>query len=307
MKKFILHSFLFFIFAPFLLSVLDIAISPMLLQRDRLLIWHEIYHQNINCEIAFFGSSRCQQFFDCNITEQDLERACYNFGISNAKIDITCLCLEYYLQQNIKPKYITLEVGYLTLLNDTIFNCHYQLSPLMYMNPSIYDYIKKYQGFDIKQVWIPLYRYSGYFGTIVKGALANYHTSNGFVPVNGHWKDMILGARINNDTLLTIDSSRIKFLDRFVDLCAKYNIKLNFVYVPEHTNYKDFYNNKQEIVEYYQEYAKNKGIPFKDFSADTIFNSDTSYFYNIEHVNKYGAAKFTRDYFVPYFKQLYNL
>lgn len=304
MKRFAVRLNLFCIISLFVFSLTDIIISPLLFPKS---VWHTINHDHIDCEIAFFGSSRCQQFFDCNIIEETLSHNCYNFGISNAKIDITCLCLDYYLQHQKPPKYATLEVGYLTLLNDTKFDHHYQIFPLLFLNQSVFDYVKCYNGFDIKQVWIPFYRYSGYMEPVLKGFESSNYSIKGFIPVNGSWNSNVLGARINNDTSLTIDSSRIKFLDRLVDLCAKYNIKLNFVYVPEHTNYKDFYNNKQEIVDYFQEYAKNKEIPFKDFSADSIFNSDTSYFYNIEHVNKYGAAKFTRDYFVPYFKQLYNL
>ncbi len=302
MKRFILHSLLFSLILSLLLCITDIRFSPLLFPDS---VWYKIYHNKIDYEIAFFGSSRCQEYFDCSIIEQSIGHTCYNFGMPNAKIDISCLCLDYLLQHNQRPKYATLEVGYITLFNNSTLDHHYHIYPLMYLHPSVYNYVKKYQGFDSKQIWIPLYRYSGYIGSIIKETISKDNTIKGFVPVHKYWKYNVLGAHFNKS--VPIDSSRIKFLDRFVDLCVKNNIKLNFVYVPEHTNYKDFYNNKQEIVEYFQEYAKNKGIPFKDFSADSIFNSDTSYFYNIEHVNKYGAAKFTRDYFVPYFKQLYNL
>ncbi|MBP5368186.1 MAG: hypothetical protein J6Z01_07035 [Bacteroidales bacterium] len=308
MKRFIIHSLFFCIILPSILFVVDLGFSPLLLQRqENNSVWYEIYHNNTNCEVAFFGSSRCLLYFDSDIVEKSLGKSCYNYGISNAKIDISCLCLEYLLQHvNQTPKYITLEVGYLTLNNDTIFDHHYQLYPLIFLNPSYFNYIHKYNGFDSKQVWIPLWRYSGYIGTMLKGAIPNNKLHKGFFPADAEWGYSQLGARNNNNSSFQLDSTKIEFLDRFVSLCEKNFIKLNFIYVPEHTDYKLFYNNKDEIVGFFKEYAHNKGIPFKDFSTDTTFNSDTTNFFNIEHVNKHGAEKFTRDYFVPYFKQLYN-
>ena len=88
------------------------------------------------------------------------------------------------------------------------------------------------------------------------------------------------------------------YLDRIVDLCRSKNIHLFLVSPPTSTMQQLNIGNYQEANDYYQSYAKEKGVPYHNMNMlkdrDTIFND--SAFYDKGHLCEKGAADASRIY-----------
>lgn len=305
-KKYIIKNILFLAIGIVILYIIDYPISIALRPLGQNIVWKNIYENKIDADIVFFGSSRALRTFDAGFIEKATKIKSYNLGITNAKIEISTLCLHEYLKHcTHKPKYAFLEVGYLTMDSTNNFDNHFQLFPYLLFNREGFNFIKNYNGFKEYYLYLPLIRYSGYFKKLANMSMF-YKGENpeyGFFPYDWHWNQYVSFTSQDSTRVIPLTKSKKKYLDSFVELCRNNEIELYLIYVPEHKNYPKYYCNKDSIIEYYRNYAQNNDLGFKDFSADTIFNKDTALFYNVEHVNKKGAEKFTKEYFIPYLKE----
>jgi hypothetical protein len=92
---------------------------------------------------------------------------------------------------------------------------------------------------------------------------------------------------------IKVDTNSVKEFNDLITICEKQNIKLYFVFSPEYVNVQPMFLNRDAIFAYYSDAAKLHKIPFLNYSRDTI-STDTSYFYNSEHLNQHGSEVFTR-------------
>ncbi|MCQ2974927.1 MAG: hypothetical protein MJ211_08960 [Bacteroidales bacterium] len=313
MGKFILKAALFCLLTITISYSLDIFISKAFRPGNTCYAWNDIYNNNVNSDIVIFGSSRAIQHFDSQIIEDSLSVSAYNLGLAGARIDISYLrLLELKKYAKKMPKIITLEVGFNTLENEYQMYLHHQIFPFMLFNKNVYECTKHLEGFSKDQYWIPILRYSGYIFKCYENSLlknSNIITTKGYIGFDNHFDSKGFEERKKENFSKThiIDSLHLNFLEKFVCFCSKENIQLNFVYTPEYYYGRKFFKNRLEVITFFQKYSESLGIPFKDFSNDTIINYNTEYFRDVQHLNKRGAEKFTSEMYIPWIKELYGL
>lgn len=158
-------------------------------------------------------------------------------------------------------------------------------------------------GFNKYLYLIPLIRYSGYIPTFYNNRpySNNYNEYRGFDRINITWEHIPFYKQ-----KITISEKKIYYLQKFIDECKNNNIKLNFVNVPDFVEVKKLVENYTEVQEYIKQFADKNNIPFDNYSQ-VYFSNDSSYFYNIRHLNGKGADKFCNEFYIPLMKKLYQL
>ncbi len=308
MKKFCIKILLFLVLTYSVSLIIDIGISKIAQPRGEYSSWKDLYDNNINADLLVFGSSRAMNQFNIQIIEDSLNRSAYNLGLSSARIEMSLLRLIEHLRVcSNKPKYVTLEIDWLTIDNEKFLYTPWQIFPYMLFNSNIYTYTHHFKGFNNHFYIIPLARYGKYFFEIFKNRYRTYaRNSNvepkGYVAFKGHWNGNTNIGEIN----ASIHPEEIKYLNEFVTVCKSNKIKLNFVYAPEYIEATKIVKNRDVVIDYIKKYADEHSIPFIDFSQEE-FCSDTTFFYNNRHLNSLGADKFTSEYYVPWIKELYEL
>lgn len=308
MKKFIKKCVVYFIiwYIPSLL--IDFAFSKMVQPSGDLYSWNDIYSNNVNADLIIFGSSRTHFGFNSKIIEDSLNIKVYNLGLINSRIQIDYLrLLEHLRICTYKPKYVTLEIDYFTFETINSINRHWQVFPYLLYNYNMFQCTYGMDGFKKGYYFCPLARYWGNIVDIIKNCnedlVKNYY--KGYCPVyvkfNPQWTP-------EEDTIkmtATIDQNKLVFLSKFIKTCKDNNIKLNFVYAPEFYIVSNLVTNRDSIADMIKQIAQQNNIPYADMSHPT-FNKDTSYFFDMRHVNWRGADKFTSEYYIPWIKELYG-
>ncbi|MBP5367659.1 MAG: hypothetical protein J6Z01_04360 [Bacteroidales bacterium] len=174
MKKFIIRIFLLLISSYIVSLIIDIPFSKIAEPRGEFSSWNDLYSNNINADLLIFGSSRAMNHFNPQIIEDSLHISTYNLGLSSARIEISLLrLLEHLRICSHKPKYITLEIDWLTIDNAKFLWTPWQIFPYMLYNKNIYKYTHHYQGYYTHFYIIPLARYGKYFLEILRNRYRN--------------------------------------------------------------------------------------------------------------------------------------
>lgn len=92
-NKFITRNILFLAIGIVIFYIIDYPISIALRPQGQYIVWKNIYENKIDADIVFFGSSRALRTIDARYIEKATNIKSYNLGITNAKIEISTLCL----------------------------------------------------------------------------------------------------------------------------------------------------------------------------------------------------------------------
>lgn len=309
MKKFIKKLVLFCILASIIAYCTDFIFSKLNQPSGYMKGWQDIYANNINADLLVFGSSRAQKSFNPKIIEDLLPISCYNLGLINARMQIDYLrLLEYLRVCSQKPKYVTLEIDFFTFGMQQSLSNHWQLFPYMLFNNNHYHCTNFMTGYNYFDYFVPLVRYSGYSSTIIKNSILEDETFyKGFIPIDTYMtKDIVEQQKSFWKEEIQADSIKINYLYEFINTCKSYGIKLNFVFIPQFQDIEKGLIGYDSISNMIKNIAKINNIPFGDFSKPQ-FNDDTTYFYDMRHLNSRGADKFTSEYYVPWIEELFNL
>ncbi len=308
MKKFIIRIFILLVSSYLVSLIIDIPVSKIAQPRGEYSSWKDLYSNNINADLLIFGSSRAMNQFNSQIIEDSLHLSAYNMGLSSARIEISLLrLLEHLRICTQKPKYVTLEIDWLTIDNAKFLYTPWQIFPYMLYNENMYKYTHHFQGYYSHFYIIPLARYGKYGMDIFRNRYRTYaRNSNvegkGFVAFKAHWNGNTNTSEFN----VSIHPEEIKYLNEFVEVCKSNQIKLNFVYAPEYIAATKIVKHRDVVINYIHNFADEHSIPFINFSEED-FCSDTTFFYNNRHLNHRGADMFTSEYYVPWIKDIYKL
>lgn len=280
---------------------LDIFISQKLKTNHdspgELEVWYDIYHSNINANIAIYGSSRAWVQLDPAIFEDSLGLHTYNFGMDGQNIRLQYLRHSEYFKNNSAPETIILSLDVFTLAKRKDLFQLDQFLPYMLWNPTIYEYTKSYQGFNKSDYFVPLIRYFGRTDALTKAFSANSDEKfryNGFRGRDSEWNNDLENAQnYNKDFSISIDSPSVKLFEQLISDLINQKINLIFVYTPEYIEGQAFVKNREEIMSLFHSFSSKYSIPFFDYSTD-IISQQKEFFYNASHLNKTGAELFTQ-------------
>lgn len=307
MNIFIKKTIFFIIIGLSTSYITDIVYSYVFRPQGGQSSWNDIYNDNINSDIIFFGTSRAQYHIVSSIITDSTNISVYNLGLSAARTEIQIIRLKEFLAHcTHKPKRIFLEVGPF-LINSAEF-IDYNYCFFMLFNKDFLNYTTQLQNqYEWTDIYFPMKRYSGHFLNHIRNYLKRDDKDSCYRGFYNPWKKWVVGEGMQrNITKFDIHPLRVKYLNEFIQLCIDNHIEVSMIYTPE--NHLINYTNKQEIINLFQATADSFGIEFKDFSKDSIpINTDTLYYHDVFHLTSDGAIKFTSENLVPYIKELYKL
>jgi len=305
MKKFLIEVIMFAMPVVILALFTDKFLSTNLrksksVAEGEFTVWNDIVDGKINSDVVVYGSSRAWIHINPQTLMDSLHTTVYNLGIDGHNFWLEYLRHQLLLKYNHKPTLIiySLDVFMLQKRKD-LYNLE-QFLPYMYGNKDMEDKILSYQGFNKYDCKIPLLRYTGQYSAI-RTALNMYFNPSqdtamrirGYQSRNIGWnEDLSKALHTMKSYKVELDSSSMILFDKYISDCKQNNIQLIFVYSPEYIEGQHFVENRKDIMELYKHYSNKYGIPFYDFSADSM-SYNKKYFYNASHLNKTGADLFS--------------
>lgn len=306
MKKFLIRIAKFVVPVIILIYPLDYVMSHLLMKSHRvpgeIEVWNDIYHGQINADVAVYGSSRAWQQFDSQLIGDSLNEPTYNFGIDGHNFWLQYLRHIEYFKYNRKPKTIILSVDVFTLQKRPDLYQLNQFLPFMLWNNDIYDFTHSYEGFNFFDYYVPLVRYSGQVKSfyemalpIIKKEKVSDFRKKGYHAFNDKWNSDFDKAKATMEKYeIKWDSKSIDLFEQFIGECKDEGIRLILVFAPEYIEGQQFVSNRSTLVSYYEEIAGKYNLPFFNFSNDPICY-DKDNFYNSEHMNRTGSLKFSKE------------
>jgi hypothetical protein len=304
MKQLILNILLFLILLYVPLYVIQYIVDTGMhkYRNGEYGVWNDIYSSKINADLVILGNSRALVNVSSLVLDTALHQSTYNLGIDGEDFNLVYTRYKVYLSKNKMPKTVILSIS----TNDFargkgMFNPE-QFMP--YLNDTVLRKgLTGYENsFNKADFYIPAMKYRTvpssyaigfklYFG---KNVILDDLRIRGYQARERQWDDSFDNFKKLKITYnFKIDTGLIKEFKEFATECKKYNVKLYFVFSPEYINVQPYFLNRNTIFGYYKDAASRYKIPFLDYSNDPM-SYDTKYFYNSEHLNKYGSEIFTK-------------
>lgn len=92
---------------------------------------------------------------------------------------------------------------------------------------------------------------------------------------------------VGNDETLEIEADIMKYVDKTIELCEKYDVELIFYRAPYVSK-----ENELKKANWFSQYCNQKGVLFYDLEKEVSFDLSTD-FLDYHHLNKFGAQKAT--------------
>jgi hypothetical protein len=99
-------------------------------------------------------------------------------------------------------------------------------------------------------------------------------------------------VRAIRDTTYRIDPSRVRAFERILDLAEERHVSVTMFMAPQYRAAANAVTNRDQILSFYRELARRRGISFLVFDEPAI-EDDPSLFIDGEHLNRAGAMKFS--------------
>lgn len=237
-------------------------------------------------DIIMMGSSRMKHHYVPQVFEDSLGMSCYNAGIDGNGIITAYGFLEMILERY-KPKMIFYDVNGFDLYSDDNTKYLSTLKPYYYCAdvPEIFSDVNTLEQMKMMS---SLYRYNSSFLGLLGD---NYHPLQQFD--RGYWP---LTTVMDYDPELPdtgipheIDSLKLQYVDRFIDLAYKHDVMLVFSVSP--TYWGKYMKGEFAPIE---SICKSEGVPFVDFYFNDVICSSKDYWADATHLNDKGAVCFSK-------------
>ncbi len=300
MKKFF-TKIIWFVILLLLLSIpLDIFLSKQLSQLRRAPgeneVWNSIYGERTNVDIAIYGSSRAWVHINPEIISEATGRSTYNYGMDGHNFWLQYLRHVELLKHQSTPKVIIHSLDVFTLQKVKGLYGMDQFLPYMLWNTNMREYTSSYEGYHLWDYYIPLVRYYGK-RTLLTKSLKSFikktpykpYRNNGYRAMDVSWNEDFKKAKEQiKEYKIRLDSASVSLFEGYLQQCKQQKIEVVLVYTPEYIEGQGFIANRQGLIKYYDSIAHQFGIPFIDYSKDSIcYNKQ--YFYNATHLNQTGS------------------
>ena len=238
-------------------------------------------------DIILLGTSRCHQHYASSILEDSLNISTYNGGFTGSgNIYSQYIILNLILSHH-TPKIICLDVrtnDFTT--SDNHFGSIALFAPYIGLNAradSVFREAEIYWRYEVSH----LYRYNARVISNIFGFLYRKQDSDeeGFLPVSKplHFPDTLK----NSDFVFSCDSSKVKYIRKFISLCREHDILLVFTVSPAYEMATpDQYGVLKQI-------AAENDIPFFDYHSAGLYLDHPEYFRDKNHLWDKGARLFT--------------
>lgn len=236
--------------------------------------------------VLIFGSSRAMHHYVSNILEDSLGVSVYNTGADGNGIILAYMQLVSILCHN-RPNVIIYDV-YPPFDFAEGDNSKYLGRQRYYYgeNPAVDSVFWRISPTERIKMLSNMYRYNSDLLQLVADNLSPKQIDiKGYRPHFGT-SDFI----IEKDKPFVIDSLKVEYFNRFVDLCKANNIDLRLFFSPR------YYGHDNPSVGYdaARKLAATKGLTIHDYLRVKPFDKNTTLFKDSQHLNDDGAQVFTR-------------
>ena len=236
-------------------------------------------------DLLLFGSSRAAHHYDSSILEDSLNITVYNCGFNGASIYYH-YALFRKIEERYYPKMILLDVQQADYIISDQFNFESlnDLFPYYRTNKYVDDLFMQMGNNEKIKLTSKLFRYNSMLSEIVADNLIKRDQTwrNGYIPIDG----ITAGepVEIENPTA-SVDSSKVLYLRKFIELTIENNIKLFLCISPTYTKIDE------NLVSFTKELAKEYDVELLDYHSDQIFSN--RFFKDAYHLNDEGARSFS--------------
>lgn len=288
----------------FLLYVMTVLVDKGLRKTEHSSwkVWNDILTSKAECDLYIQGSSKAWGGVSPKIIESATAMKVYNFGVEGFPLDVQLGRYNLYRKYNKKPKSVIqiLDEGSFVRRNDLFGNEQF----LPYYNEDcLLESINTMKGFNKIGYLLPFMKYVGEANSCIVGILEALNISHktcnfyhGYAGQERTWnEDFTKFVKLHpNGLSIDISPKIINNFEKFILRCKEENIDIMMIYAPEYYEVNNYFKNKPELIEMYKSLSTKYRLDFYDFT-DSYLSKDKKYFYNSQHLNKYGADMFAEE------------
>lgn len=243
-------------------------------------------------DIAIFGASRAHHHYNPHIIGDSLNCSVYLYAKDGMNIyyhyTMLCALLEHAAQ---KPKVAIFEMSDIDVNDIPGYNTErlHFLYPYYYNEVAarrvISDLLDKGELLFVRISG--LYRSNSKLLSYAKSAFRKKLDPNfGYAPLYNVWVEPIKEIETSREH---VDNKKMEYINKVIETCKKYNIKLIFVDSP---NFVIIHAEqwKNEI----RELAQRNDVVFLDYGQDSTFMQHNEWFQDWDHLNTAGADIYTK-------------
>ena len=281
------------------MAVLLAAVYDAAARRDPIVKVNWIFAmEDRRLDFIVLGSSRAYHSVDIATVASAVNGTGVNLGLNGAAYPEVALVLERFLARN-QVRRIALEVDPFGFdprwLND-------QFHPYLYL-PYIDEALiadglqREFGARAVAWRWVPLLKYAEFNERIgLRSVLELAHHP----PAEwDEWGSRLSAGRLSDaavrairDTAYAIDAGRVRAFERILDVAAAHGVSVTLFMAPQYTAAARAVTNRDQILAYYRDLARRRGITLLVFDDPSI-EGDASLFIDGEHLNREGAMKFS--------------
>lgn len=263
--------------------------------------WNDLFDGNVNADLIILGTSRAWVQFSPRILDSVLGIETYNMGMDGAPFDVQYERLKLYLRHNKKPKYIIQEVGFNTTFAVSLgLPLYQQFLPYLH-DSAVWRMVKKaYPAMGVANRYFPGYKYNNQIPLIKEGIWSYLGKSRPPLKYKGYqgqtrvWDSSfsMMVKKNPNGLKCSTDTNAVNLFKHYLTYCNANNIKVIMVYAPFYYEMNRYINNHEDIIRLINDLSQTYGAPLLDYTNCSI-DSNKSYFYNSQHLNKEGSEVFS--------------
>lgn len=301
MGRFIKRVFFFFIVILGVAVVADAIISSGLRKTERghFYTMNALMCQKMDADIVMLGNSRAACSYHPFYLDSVLTVNSRNLGVSGQPFGVSWLRWQLYHRNNRPPKLLIINIDYREL--DILTNGFEREQYYPYMRDTLVRPYLDLYGFSWLDKHVPMYRYRGDYKLMGIGLMEALHLHHdtkgdyykGYSIDEENWNGQKLASVLRQGRVTgTYNPQAVALVSDVIRQAQADGTAVLFVYAPMFSVLKENLE-ESEPMKAYQELSEQYGIPVLDFSR-MDFCSDTLYFKDANHINRKGAAVFSR-------------
>ncbi len=258
---------------------------------------------SVNADVVINGSSRALVHYDPRVIQEETGRSAYTLGMNGVQIDVQLAVLKTYLRHNKKPAVV---IQNLESFSFEVTRKGEIYDPAMFVpflaEPDLYGTLHGIDATVWKWRYIPLYGYAvedmSFTWVRALGAWVGIMPAEdyflGFNPRYMNWTEDFDSFKrsVKDGVSYRIDPAGVAALEELLGLCKAQGIRAVIAFSPVYAGMQALEKNRPEIFAKFRELAAKHDAAFWDFSDSPLCQS-TANFYNSQHLNANGAAKFS--------------
>ncbi len=263
--------------------------------------WNDLFNGKANADMIVLGTSRAWVQFSPYILDSVLHLNSYNMGMDGAPFDVQYERFKIYMRYNRKPKYVLQEVGFNTTFTISSGLPLYQQFLPYLSDTTIWRMVKKaYPSVGWPERYFPLYKYNNQIPLLKEGIWSYFGKSRPSIKYKGYqaqdrtWDSSFceLIKRNPKGIRCRIDTNAVKLFKEYLAYCNANGIQVIMVYAPFYYEMNGYIINHEDVLSLIDGLSKEYRVPVLDYTHSAI-DSNRSYFYNSQHLNRQGSALFT--------------